>query len=135
MLAIICSAGLNRIVFPGRTRSIVSNWEGRDQSPSHEEPTTSNSALGAPRGRMYSSVCETTHTLLEHSVHFLFLLLDSMHKSCFFSCCLLDTVVISCLTNWNLDVLKEENHKQTNFCNFLFAFCREEAVKQLKLIS
>uniref|UniRef100_A0A453DG44 Katanin p80 subunit C-terminal domain-containing protein n=1 Tax=Aegilops tauschii subsp. strangulata TaxID=200361 RepID=A0A453DG44_AEGTS len=39
----------------GRTRSIVSNWEGRDQSPSHEEPTTSNSALGAPRGRMYSS--------------------------------------------------------------------------------
>ncbi|VAH54337.1 unnamed protein product [Triticum turgidum subsp. durum] len=39
----------------GRTRSIVPNWEGRDQSPSHEEPTTSNSALGAPRGRMYSS--------------------------------------------------------------------------------
>ncbi|KAF7005306.1 hypothetical protein CFC21_020432 [Triticum aestivum] len=39
----------------GRTRSIVSNWEGRDQSPSHEEPTTSNSALGAPRGRIYSS--------------------------------------------------------------------------------
>uniref|UniRef100_A0ACD5WMJ5 Uncharacterized protein n=1 Tax=Avena sativa TaxID=4498 RepID=A0ACD5WMJ5_AVESA len=39
----------------GRTRSIVSNWEGRDQSPSHEEPTTSNSTLGAPRGRLYSS--------------------------------------------------------------------------------
>ncbi|KAM0889678.1 hypothetical protein ACQ4PT_027604 [Festuca glaucescens] len=39
----------------GRTRSIVSNWEGRDQSPSHEEPTTSNSAMGPPRGRSYSS--------------------------------------------------------------------------------
>ncbi|CAM0901727.1 unnamed protein product [Alopecurus aequalis] len=39
----------------GRTRSIVSNWEGRDQSPSHEEPTTSSSAMGAPRGRLYSS--------------------------------------------------------------------------------
>ena len=107
MLAIICSSGLNRIVFPGRTRSIVSNWEGRDQSPSHEEPTTSNSALGAPRGRIYSSVCETTHTLLEHSVYFLLSLLDSMHKSFLFSCSIVDTVVISCLTNWNLDLLKE----------------------------
>ncbi|KQJ85290.1 katanin p80 WD40 repeat-containing subunit B1 homolog isoform X2 [Brachypodium distachyon] len=39
----------------GRTRSIVSNWEERDESTSHEEPTTSNSSLVAPRGRLYSS--------------------------------------------------------------------------------
>ncbi|KAL5214430.1 hypothetical protein ABZP36_003582 [Zizania latifolia] len=39
----------------GRARSIVSNWESRDQSPSHEEPTTSNSALMAPTGRLYSA--------------------------------------------------------------------------------
>ncbi|KAL5215447.1 hypothetical protein ABZP36_006848 [Zizania latifolia] len=39
----------------GRARSIVSNWESRDQSPSNEEPTTSNSALMAPTGRLYSS--------------------------------------------------------------------------------
>ncbi|CAL5029252.1 unnamed protein product [Urochloa decumbens] len=38
----------------GRARSNVSNWEGRDQSPSHEEPTTSSSSL-APTGRLYSS--------------------------------------------------------------------------------
>ncbi|TKW23886.1 hypothetical protein SEVIR_3G016300v4 [Setaria viridis] len=38
----------------GRARSSVSNWEGRDQSPSHEEPTTSSSSL-APTGRSYSS--------------------------------------------------------------------------------
>ncbi|KAL6844355.1 hypothetical protein ACP4OV_026028 [Aristida adscensionis] len=38
----------------GRARPIVSNWEGRDQSPSHEEPTTSNSSSLAPANR-YSS--------------------------------------------------------------------------------
>ncbi|XP_062184429.1 katanin p80 WD40 repeat-containing subunit B1 homolog KTN80.4-like isoform X2 [Phragmites australis] len=38
----------------GRTRSSVSNWEGRDQSPSHEEPTSSSSSL-ARTGRSYSS--------------------------------------------------------------------------------
>ncbi|KAL5211516.1 hypothetical protein ABZP36_022363 [Zizania latifolia] len=39
----------------GRARSIVSNWESRDQSRSNEEPTTSNSSLMAPTGRLYSS--------------------------------------------------------------------------------
>ncbi|TVU16601.1 hypothetical protein EJB05_40174 [Eragrostis curvula] len=39
----------------GRARSSVSNWEGRDQSPSHEEPTTSSSSSLAPVGRSYSS--------------------------------------------------------------------------------
>ncbi|ONM12112.1 Katanin p80 WD40 repeat-containing subunit B1-like protein [Zea mays] len=38
----------------GRARSSVSNWEGRDQPPSHEEPTTSSSTL-APTGHPYSS--------------------------------------------------------------------------------
>ncbi|XP_062227138.1 katanin p80 WD40 repeat-containing subunit B1 homolog KTN80.4-like isoform X2 [Phragmites australis] len=38
----------------GRARSSVSNWEGWDQSPSNEEPTTSSSSL-APTGRSYSS--------------------------------------------------------------------------------
>ncbi|KAK3143357.1 hypothetical protein QOZ80_4AG0299350 [Eleusine coracana subsp. coracana] len=38
----------------GRARSSASNWEGRDQSPSHEEPTTSSS-LRAPISRSYSS--------------------------------------------------------------------------------
>lgn len=38
----------------GRARPSVSNWDVRDQSPSHEEPTTSNSSL-APTGRSYSS--------------------------------------------------------------------------------
>ncbi|GJN01317.1 hypothetical protein PR202_ga18576 [Eleusine coracana subsp. coracana] len=39
----------------GRARSSASNWEGRDQSPSHEEPTTSSS-LRAPISRSYSSI-------------------------------------------------------------------------------
>ncbi|KAK3141140.1 hypothetical protein QOZ80_4BG0330040 [Eleusine coracana subsp. coracana] len=38
----------------GRARSSASNWEGRDQSPSHEEPTTSSSSR-APISRSYSS--------------------------------------------------------------------------------
>uniref|UniRef100_A0A0E0KWU3 Katanin p80 WD40 repeat-containing subunit B1 homolog n=1 Tax=Oryza punctata TaxID=4537 RepID=A0A0E0KWU3_ORYPU len=39
----------------GRARPTASNWESRDQSPSNEEPTTSNSASMAPTGRLYSS--------------------------------------------------------------------------------
>uniref|UniRef100_A0A0D9WB68 Katanin p80 WD40 repeat-containing subunit B1 homolog n=1 Tax=Leersia perrieri TaxID=77586 RepID=A0A0D9WB68_9ORYZ len=38
-----------------RARPISSNWEGRDQSPNHEEPTTSSSTSMAPTGRLYSS--------------------------------------------------------------------------------
>ncbi|AQK47263.1 Katanin p80 WD40 repeat-containing subunit B1-like protein, partial [Zea mays] len=38
----------------GRARSSVCNWEGRDQSPSHEEPMTASSSL-APTGRPNSS--------------------------------------------------------------------------------
>ena len=52
----------------GRARSSVSNWEGRDQSPSHEEPTTSSSSL-APTGRPYSSVC------LRQAINLLYVLL------------------------------------------------------------
>ncbi|XP_006653028.2 katanin p80 WD40 repeat-containing subunit B1 homolog KTN80.4-like [Oryza brachyantha] len=39
----------------GRARSIASNWEGRDRSPSNEEPTTSSSSSMASTGRLYPS--------------------------------------------------------------------------------
>lgn len=45
VLAIICREILK--YHAGRTRPIVSNSVGRDQPPTYEEPTTSNSALGA----------------------------------------------------------------------------------------
>lgn len=55
LIPVICSwIWINYHV--GRARSSVSNWEGRDQPPSHEEPTTSSSTL-APTGHPYSSVC------------------------------------------------------------------------------
>lgn len=54
-IPVICSwIWINNHV--GRARSSVCNWEGRDQSPSHEEPMTASSSL-APTGRPNSSVC------------------------------------------------------------------------------
>lgn len=42
----------------GRTRSLVANWESRDQSPSYEGPTTSTSSVNIAAASMpYSSVC------------------------------------------------------------------------------
>ena len=67
LIPVICSCfWINYHV--GRARSSVSNWEGRDQSPSHEEPTTSSSSL-APTGRPYSSVC------LRQAINLLYVLL------------------------------------------------------------
>lgn len=67
LIPVICSwIWINYHV--GRTRSSVSNWEARDQSPSHEEPTTSSSSL-APTGRPYSSVC------LKQAINLLYILL------------------------------------------------------------